>query len=78
MLDLKQFWPKIEESDDMSDWFEHGGGTAERLLEIVEQLPDYKPEGGGNGYDGALHEHAHRVCQLPVDRARQSASNSGR
>jgi hypothetical protein len=60
ILDLKQFWPEIEESDDISDWFE-AGGTVERLWEIVEQIPDWKPsakdeapqweEPKGNGYD---------------------------
>jgi uncharacterized protein DUF3987 len=43
VLDLKQFWPQIEESDDVSDWFTRGGGTVERLWKIVEQLKDRQP-----------------------------------
>jgi hypothetical protein len=53
VLDLKQFWPAIEESDDVTDWFERGGGTIERLWEIVESLSDWQPESGGNGQDEA-------------------------
>jgi putative DNA primase/helicase len=40
VLDLKQFWPEIEPSADISDWFD-AGGTPERLWEIVDQLTDY-------------------------------------
>src|SRR5262249_8753371 len=43
VLELPKFWPDIDESDDITDWFERGGGTDERLWEIVEKLPDYKP-----------------------------------
>src|SRR5262249_23503854 len=43
VLELAKFWPDIDESDDITDWFERGGGTVERLWEIVEKLPDYKP-----------------------------------
>jgi hypothetical protein len=41
VLNLARFWPGIEESDDITDWFGRGGGTVERLWEIVEQAPDY-------------------------------------
>jgi predicted transcriptional regulator len=51
ILDLKQFWPEIEESEDISDWFA-AGGIVERLWQIVEELPDYVPA-GGNGHDEA-------------------------
>jgi putative DNA primase/helicase len=37
VLDLAMFWPGIEESSDITDWFA-AGGTVERLWEIVGQL----------------------------------------
>lgn len=46
-LDLKQFWPDIGESDDISDWLARGEGTVERLHEIVDRLPDWKPKING-------------------------------
>ncbi len=41
ILDLAQFWPGIEEGDDISDWIARGDGTVERLYEIVADLPDW-------------------------------------
>jgi hypothetical protein len=38
LFDLARYWPKIEPSDDISDWAEQGG-TAEQLWPMVEQLP---------------------------------------
>jgi len=43
VLDLKQFWPEIEESDDISDWFD-AGHTRPDLDALIEQAPDYEPE----------------------------------
>jgi hypothetical protein len=48
VLDLKQFWPEIEESDDISDWFERGGGTRDKLLDIEDQLTEWEPRGDGH------------------------------
>src|SRR5262249_45271254 len=48
ILDLARFWPDIDESDDISDWFARGGGTVEQLWEIVEQAPERQAT---NGYD---------------------------
>jgi hypothetical protein len=42
VLDLKHFWPEIEESDDITDWFD-AGHTVEQLWEIVGRLVDYMP-----------------------------------
>jgi hypothetical protein len=43
VLDLAKFWPEIEESDDITDWF-GAGGTTERLWQMVDQLaPDASP-----------------------------------
>jgi hypothetical protein len=53
MLDLAKFWPKIEPSDDITDWFT-AGHTVEELWDIVAKLPDWKPPASGNGHDPAL------------------------
>jgi hypothetical protein len=36
-------WPDCKEKGDISDWITEGGGTHEKLLEIVETLPDWQP-----------------------------------
>jgi len=46
VLDLKEFWPEIEESDDVSDWF-IAGGTVEKLWGFVEQLEEWTPPANG-------------------------------
>jgi AAA domain len=51
ILDLAKFWPEIEESDDISDWFA-AGGTVERLWEMVEQLSDAGDCDGRDDGDG--------------------------
>ena len=55
LLDLKKIWPGIEESDDISDWFKRGSGSAEALWQTVETLPawqdDQLPPWEGNGHD---------------------------
>jgi Protein of unknown function (DUF3987) len=55
ILDLKQFWPQIEESDDVTDWFD-AGGTAEQLWQMVEQLPDWQPTGNGKAHENGKAE----------------------
>jgi putative DNA primase/helicase len=62
VLDLAMFWPEIQESDDITDWFA-AGGTAERLWEMVEQLSSPKdplaciepPEASGDEENHAEH-----------------------
>jgi hypothetical protein len=49
VLDLKEHWPEIEESDDISDWFE-ARHTVDELWRIVDTLPDWKPA-ETNGFD---------------------------
>ena len=51
VLDLAEFWPGIEASDDISDWFGRGGGTPELLWEMVDRLFDWTPIPTGNGQD---------------------------
>jgi predicted P-loop ATPase len=38
-LDLKEEWPGITDGGDVSDWLNGGGGTPERLLELIETAP---------------------------------------
>src|SRR5262249_57976708 len=40
VLDLAGIWPGIKESDDVSDWFDHGDGTPEKLWAAVDQSSD--------------------------------------
>jgi RecA-family ATPase len=48
VLELATFWPTIEESDDVSDWFE-AGGTVEQLWGFVDQLADWTPSATNGG-----------------------------
>jgi hypothetical protein len=52
VLDLASIWPDIKESDDVSDWFDHGGGTVEALWAAVEHLPDYEGADAATAGDG--------------------------
>jgi len=61
VLDLREYWPQIDESDDITDWFEDGGGTVERLWEIVDGLKNWQP-GASNGHD----QSTSALCQLPI------------
>jgi Protein of unknown function (DUF3987) len=36
-------WSDCPAGGDITDWFEKGGGTREKLLEIVETLPNWQP-----------------------------------
>jgi RecA-family ATPase len=47
VLDLANVWPKIEVSEDIADWLE--SHDAERLWQIVGDLPDWQPAPEGNG-----------------------------
>ena len=53
VLDVAAVWPECPPKGDITDWFERGGGTAERLTEIVAELEDWvasePPSGGGGG-----------------------------
>lgn len=55
LLDLKTIWPEIGASDDISDWFEHGG-TVEALHDAISQLRAFgeqADEPKTNGHDHA-------------------------
>ena len=43
VFDPKAEWPECPEGGDITDWFEKGGGTRDRLLEIIDTLPDWQP-----------------------------------
>lgn len=44
VLDFRAFWPGCPDKGDVVDWRDHAGGTAEKLFEIVDGLPDWTPE----------------------------------
>ena len=46
IFDPATVWPECPEGGDVTDWFEKGGGTREKLLEIVDALPDWQPSAG--------------------------------
>ena len=43
IFDPTTVWPECPEGGDITDWFEKGGGTREKLIEIVDALPDWQP-----------------------------------
>ena len=43
ILELWHDWPQMPEKADISDWFDKGGGTVERLRELIEACPDWSP-----------------------------------
>ena len=43
IFDPATVWPECPEGGDVTDWFEKGGGTREKLIEIVDALPDWQP-----------------------------------
>jgi AAA domain len=43
VLDLSKIWSDCPEHGDVSNWVKDGGGTLERLQEVVGALPDWKP-----------------------------------
>jgi hypothetical protein len=53
VLELKTVWPEIEESDDITAWFE-AGGTVEKLWGFVEQLDEWRPSLNGDGDVGGF------------------------
>src|SRR5271154_3291872 len=50
VLDLASVWPEIEESQDISDWFT-AGLAVEKLVALVDELPDWTPAPAANGHE---------------------------
>jgi hypothetical protein len=48
IFDPATVWPECPEGGDITDWFERGGGTREKLLEIIDALPDWQPTDDGS------------------------------
>jgi AAA domain/Homeodomain-like domain len=44
MLDIAKHWPECRAGQDISDWLA-AGGTADKLKDLVETLPDWQPSG---------------------------------
>jgi hypothetical protein len=43
VLDLSQVWPECpKKGGDVTNWIEDGGGTAEKLMTLIEALPTWK------------------------------------
>jgi AAA domain len=40
---LQNYWPDINEGDNLYDWSERGGGSAEKLYGILEDMPEWQP-----------------------------------
>jgi hypothetical protein len=43
-LNFRDHWPKCPVKGDIKDWRDHGGGTRDLLLEIVDKLKPWQPE----------------------------------
>ena len=43
IFDPATVWPECPEGGDVTDWFKKCGGTREKLIEIVDALPDWQP-----------------------------------
>jgi predicted P-loop ATPase len=41
VLKLSEHWPECPEGGDVSDWLEKGGGTKEKLEELLDAAPEY-------------------------------------
>jgi hypothetical protein len=52
IFDPAAVWSDCPEGGDVTDWFESGGGTREKLIEIVEALPDWQPSASDNATGG--------------------------
>jgi putative DNA primase/helicase len=52
IFDPASIWPGCPDGGDITDWFEKGGGTREKLLEIVDALPDWQPNAETRGFEG--------------------------
>jgi hypothetical protein len=57
VLDISKIWPECPEHGDISNWMKEGGGTIEKLKEIVYALPDWQPMSAPSD-DGGEHDAA--------------------
>ena len=84
-LDLAKHWPEIPKGGDISDWLA-AGHTGEELDALIEDAPDYAPQGeaegakeeasppDGNGIDDTAElEKLARLALLDYERARKDA-----
>lgn len=40
---VEPYWPEMEHGDNLVEWESRGGGTAEKLYEILDKAPEWKP-----------------------------------
>lgn len=50
ILDFHNYWKDAPEGADVTDWRDHAGGTVERLYEISQELPEWKPAPAGSKF----------------------------
>jgi Protein of unknown function (DUF3987) len=62
IFDPKTVWPECPEGGDITDWFEKGGGTRERLIEIVDALPNWQPNNSDAGNDKSTKKEEEGPC----------------
>jgi hypothetical protein len=43
-LAIAKFWPECPDKGDITDWRDKGGGTADKLFQILDRLPGWAPE----------------------------------
>jgi hypothetical protein len=72
-LDLKEHWPEIGEGEDVSDWLAKGGGTRERLDQLIAGAPPYKaPAVAVTGEGKALHWRGQKENGSPAEHAQRA------
>jgi hypothetical protein len=64
IFDPKMVWPGCPDGGDVSDWLEHGGCTVDKLNEVVDRLPDWKPMSNDAGGPES-EEQRHRTEDQP-------------
>lgn len=58
VLDLAEHWPEMPEKNDVSDWRDKAGGTAEQFAALIAKAPIWKPEPPKSRF------HARQWCDL--------------
>jgi hypothetical protein len=53
VIELVKHWPACPHKGDVSDWLQRGGGSKEKLREIVNETPVWEPKGAEPGFQPA-------------------------
>ncbi len=67
ILDLAKEWLECPAGGDITDWLEKGSGTREKLIEIVNALPNWQPNPDIGGFESFEGSQGRRIsaCQTP-------------